>query len=105
MIKFYDSMGAAQGISVLSDLVDACDFWQNGKEIKSGSIARSSTDSLIYAECIAGGITGDAEPIWGITDGTAINDGSVKWKVHDLRKALTAETTDRFSVPRKINGI
>ena len=105
MIKFYDSMGATQGISVLSALVDACDFWQNGTEIKTGGIVRSSADSLIYAECIAGGITGEAEPVWGTTDGTEINDGSVKWKVHDLRRALTAETADRFSVPRKINGI
>lgn len=105
MIKFYDSMGAAQGISVLSDLVDACDFWQNSTEIKLGGIVRSSADSLIYAECITGGITGEAEPVWGTTDGTEINDGGVKWKVHDLRRALTAETADRFSVPRKINGI
>ena len=39
MIKFYDSMGASQGISVLSDLVDACDFWQSEQEVNTGDIA------------------------------------------------------------------
>ena len=105
MIKFYDSMGAAQGISVLSDLVDACDFWQSEQDVSEGDIVRSSTDSLIYAECTLGGLTGMVEPAWGIKEGVTITDGSVKWLVHDLRNAIAAQTAEKLSQPRKINGI
>ena len=105
MIKFYDSMGAAQGISVLSDLVDACDFWQSEQDVSEGDIVRSSTDSLIYAECTLGGLTGMVEPAWGKDEGTTITDGSVKWLVHDLRNAKTANEAEKLTNARKINGI
>ncbi|MDD2960278.1 MAG: hypothetical protein PHR92_17490 [Lachnospiraceae bacterium] len=105
MIKFYDSMGAAQGISVLSDLVDACDFWQSDTTVVVGQIARSSSDSLIYAECISAGTTGLIEPVWGKQENIEMNDGSAKWLVHDLRNSRTSSCADKLSTPRKINGI
>lgn len=105
MIKFYDSMGASQGISVLSDLVDACDFWQSEQAVNVGDIARSSTDSLIYAECILSGITGMVEPAWGNEEGVSVIDGNAKWQVHDLRNAKTANEAEKLTNARKINGI
>lgn len=105
MIKFYDSMGAAQGISVLSDLVDACDFWQSDTAVEAGAVTRSSSDSLIYAECIMAGTTGLTEPVWGNQEGMEINDSSAKWLVHDLRNARTSSCADKLTTPRKINGI
>ena len=104
MIKFYDSMGASQGISMLSDLVDACDFWQSEQAVIVGDIAWSSTDSLIYAECILGGITGIVEPAWGYEEGVSVIDGSAKWLVHDLRNAKTANEAEKLTNARKING-
>lgn len=105
MIKFYDNMGASQGISVLSDVVDALDFWQDGTPVGVGDIARSSTNSMIYAVAQTAGNTGTVEPVWGNTAGVTLTDNTVTWLVKDIRTADGAVKADKLATARKINGV
>lgn len=105
MIKFYDNMGASQGISVLSDVVDALDFWQDGTPVGVGDIARSSTNSMIYAVAQTAGNTGTVEPVWGNSAGVTLTDNTVTWLVKDIRIADGAFKADKLTTPRKINGV
>lgn len=98
-------MGAAQGISVLSDVVDALDFWQDNTPVEIGDIARSSKDSMIYAVATKAGTTGTIEPVWGTTAGVTINDNDVTWLVKDIRTADKAIQADKLSAAHKINGV
>ncbi len=105
MIKFYDAMGPSQGIAALSDVVDALDFWQDGATVKVGDIARSSTNSMIYAVAQTAGVTGTVEPVWGSTADVTITDNTVTWLVKDIRTADAAKSAAKWTAPIKINGI
>lgn len=105
MIKFYGDMGAAQGISTLSDMVDALDFWQDNTIVNPGDIARSSTNSMIYAVAQTAGVTGTVEPVWGNAAGVTLTDNTVTWLVKDIRAADTAKSAAKWVAPIKINGI
>jgi len=105
MIKFYGDMGAAQGISTLSDMVDALDFWQDNTKVDPGDIARSSKNSMIYAVAQTAGVTGTVEPVWGNTAGVTITDNTVTWLVKDIRTADTAQSAVKWTAPIKINGV
>lgn len=119
MIKFYDSMGASQGISVMNDMANALGFWQPGMVVNVGETIRSSSatvdtgtdkrlssaNNMVYAVCTAAGTTGNVEPVWGTTADVTIADNSVSWLVKDMRTADNAVQADKLKTPRKINGV
>lgn len=119
MIKFYDDMGASQGISVMNDMSNALGFWTASTAVNVGDTVRSSSatvgtgtdkrlssaNNMIYAVCTAAGTTGTTEPVWGTTAGITLTDNGVSWLVKDMRTADNAVQADKLKTPRKINGV
>ena len=60
--------------------------WRNNHATALGDICYPSTaGSYKMVECTVAGTTGATEPTWGAV-GTTVTDGSVTWKVYDVRQ-------------------
>lgn len=71
-------------------------YWQKNAVYEVGDICYpSKAKSYKYMECMIGGIAGETEPAWSVV-GTMITDGTVKWRVCDIRAGsiITAATED-----------
>lgn len=75
---------------ITQGIIDISRGWKSGNAYSVGQVIYSTDilHSMKFFECTVAGTSGNIEPAWGAV-GTTIVDGTVTWKVFDIRQGTS----------------